>query len=200
MPMVARSLDEFRSDLSVSVRALRANSSFAVVAVLTIAVAIAANSVIFGVVRAVLLKPLPYADPDALSIVWNDFGRGQSLPAVSGSDFLDYRARAGKLADFGAASSSRGNLHGAEGDPEMVEIGTATAAFFPLLGVRPLLGRLFTEQEAVPNGPKVVLVSHRLWTRRFASDRSLVGRTVLVNGEPRTVIGVLPETFRMVLP
>jgi predicted permease len=198
--MVAKFLDELRADLSVALRALRGNPGFALVAVLTIAVAIAANSVIFGVVRAVLLKPLPYADPEALSIVWNDFGRGQSLPAVSGSDFLDYRARAGKLAGFGAASSGRGNLHGAEGDPEMVEIGTATATFFPLLGVRPLAGRLFTEQEAVPNGPKVVLLSHRLWTRRFASDRSLVGRTVLVNGEPRTVIGVLPETFRMVLP
>jgi len=198
--MPANSLDDLRSDLGVALRALRANVGFALVAVSTIAVAIAANSTIFGVVRAVLLKPLPYADPDSLSVIWNDFGRGQSLPAVSGSDFLDYRARAGGLAEFAAASSGRANLHGKEGDPEMVEIGTATATFFPLLGVRPLLGRLFTAQEAVPNGPKLVLLSHRLWSGRFGSDRSILDRTVLVNGEPRTVIGVLPESFRMVLP
>src|SRR2546430_4065810 len=156
--MVPRRLDELRADVGISLRALRCNSGFALVAVLTIAVAIGANSALFGVVRAVLLKPLPYADPQALSIVWNDFGRGQSLPAVSGSDFLDYRKRAGALAEFGAASSGRGNLHGAEGDPEMVEIGTATATFFPLLGVKPVIGQLFTPPEAGPNGPKVVLL------------------------------------------
>src|SRR4051812_50197663 len=104
MSMLARPLDDLRSDLGVALRALRGNIGFALVAVLTIAVAIAANSTIFGVVRAVLLKPLPYRNPEALSIIWNDFGRGQSLPAVSGSDFLDYRARAGGLAEFGAAS------------------------------------------------------------------------------------------------
>src|SRR5438105_5930651 len=200
MPMLARSLDELRADVGVSLRALRGNPGFALVAVLTIAVAIAANSALFGVVRAVLLKPLPYVDPEALSIIWNDFGRGQSLPAASGSDFLDYRERAGGLAEFGAASSGRGNLHGAEGDPEMVEIGTATATFFPLLGVKPVVGRLFTAREAVPNGPKVVLLSHRLWARRFGADPALLGRSVLINGEPRTVIGILPEALRMVLP
>src|SRR5712671_666525 len=183
-------LHELRSDLVVALRALRANAGFAAVAVLTIAVAIAGNSAIFGVVRAVLLKPLPYARPEALVIVWNDFGKGQSLPAVSGPDFLDYRARAGELADFAAASSTRANLHGAEGDPELVEIGTATAGLLPLLGVEPALGRLFTAEEAVPNGPRIVLLSHRFWARRFGSDRSLLGRTLLINGEPRTVIGV----------
>ena len=105
--MLASSLDDLRSDLGVALRALRADAGFALVAVLTIAVAIAANSTIFGVVRAVLLKPMPYVDPEALSVIWNDFGKGQSLPAVSGSDFLDYRERAGGLAEFGAASSGR---------------------------------------------------------------------------------------------
>src|SRR3954470_9499109 len=143
-------------DLKAALREMRSNPGFALVAVLTIAVAIAANSATFGVVRAVLLKPLPYPEPERLAIIWNDFGQGQSLPAVSGSDFLDYRARAGELAEFGAASSGRGNLHGSEGDPEMVEIGTATAQWFPLLGVRPIIGRLFTAQEAVPNGPRIV--------------------------------------------
>src|SRR5256885_3464545 len=137
--MLANSLDDLRSDLAVALRAVRANAGFALVAVLTIAVAIAANSTIFGVVRAVLLKPLPYADPDTLSVIWNDFGRGQSLPAVSGSDFLDYRARAGGLAEFAAARSGRADRHAKEGDPQMVEIGSATATFFPLLGVGPVL-------------------------------------------------------------
>src|SRR3954471_3366281 len=187
-------------DLKAALREMRSNPGFALVAVLTIAVAIAANSAPFGVVRAVLLKPLPYPEPERLAIIWNDFGQGQSLPAVSGSDFLDYRARAGELAEFAPASSSRANLHGSEGDPELVEVGTATAELSPVLGVTPVLGRLFTAEETVPNGPKVVALSHRLWSRRFASDPLMLGRTVLVNGEPRTVIGVLPEGFRLVLP
>src|SRR5256885_3989869 len=139
--MLANFLDDLHSDLAVALRALRGNAGFALVAILTIAVAIAGNSVIFGVVRAVLLKPLPYPDPEELAIIWNDFGQGQSLPAVSGSDFLDYRARAGELAEFVAATSVRGNLHGTEGDPELVEIGSASAGFLPLLGAKPLLGR-----------------------------------------------------------
>ena len=192
--------DDLRSDLSVALRALRANRGFALVAVLTMAVAIAGNTAIFGIVHGVLLKSLPYPDPGGLAIIWSDFGKGQSLPAVSGSDFLDYRARAGELADFAAATSTRANLHGSEGDPELVEIGAATPEFLPLLGAKPLLGRLFTAGEAVQNGPRVVLLSHRLWTRRFNSDPSLVGRSVLVNGEPRTVIGILGERFKLVLP
>src|SRR5436305_14248958 len=102
MPMLVSFLEDLGSDLGLALRALRANAGFALVPVLTIAVAIAANSTIFGVVRAVLLRPLPYADPESLSVIWNDFGRGQSLPAVSGSDFLDYGKRAGGLAEFAA--------------------------------------------------------------------------------------------------
>src|SRR3954462_1699731 len=193
-------LDDLRSDLLLALRALRGNPGFAVVAVLTIAVAIGGNATIFGVVRAVLLKPLPYPEPERPSIVWHDFGQGQSLPAVSGGDFLDYRTRAGALAEFGAATSGRANLHGPEGDPEMVEIGSAPAQLLPMLGAKPLFGRLFTADETVQNGPRVVVLSHQLWARRFASDPSLVGRTVLVNGEPRTVIGVLRDGFKLVLP
>jgi predicted permease len=196
----SRLLDDLRSDCSVAFRALRGHAGFALVAVLTIALAIAGNSAIFGVVRAVLLKPLPYPDPENLAIVWNDFGQGQSFPAVSGADFLDYRARAGEVADFAAATSARANLHGPEGDPELVEVGAASADLLPMLGARPLLGRLFTAQETVQNGPRVVVLTHRLWARRFASDPSLIGRTILLNGEPRTVIGVLREGFRLVLP
>src|SRR5262249_40583277 len=81
-----------------------------------------------------------------------------------------------------------------------VEVGTATADLLPLLGVSAARGRLFTAAETVPNGPRVVVLSHRLWARRFASDPSLLGRSILVNGEPRTVIGVLPGAFRLVLP
>src|SRR5437762_4218389 len=105
-------LQDLRSDFATALRVLRANRGFALIAVLTIAVAIAGNSVVFGVVQAVLLKPLPYEDPQRLSIIWTDFGQGQSFPAVSGPDFLDYRARASELAEFAAASSARANLHG----------------------------------------------------------------------------------------
>src|SRR5689334_18286242 len=104
-------LVDLRSDVRAALRALRAGPAFAVVAILTIAVGIGGNSAIFAVVRAVLLRPLPFPEADRLAIVWNDFGQGQSLPAVSGADYLDYRARAGDLAELEAATSSRANLH-----------------------------------------------------------------------------------------
>jgi predicted permease len=187
-------------DLRLAARALRRTPGFALVAAGTLALGIAANTVIFSVVEGVLIRPLPYADPDRLAIVWNDYGQGQSLPAVSGSDFVDYRARGTAVAEFEATTSARANLSGVDGDPEQVEVGRATAGFLPLLGIQPLLGRLFTASEAVVNGPPVVVLTHALWQRRFAGDPAVVGRTIVLNGVPSTVVGVLPESFRLVLP
>ena len=193
-------MDQIRMDLQHAFRALRRTPGFTAVAVLTLALGIASNAVIFSVVEAVLLRQLPYEKPEGLAMIWNDFGGGQSLPAVSGSDFLDYGKYAGDSAEFAAATSTRLNLSGPEGDPEQVELGRATVGLLPMLGARPILGRLFTAEESVPNGPRVVLLTYGLWKRRFAGDPAVLGSTLVLNGLPATVIGVLPESFHLVLP
>jgi putative ABC transport system permease protein len=192
-------------DLRYSWRALLRTPGFTLAAVVTLALGIGATSTIFTVVNGVLLRPLPYAAPERLANIWNDLGEGaQSLPAVSALDFRDYQVRSRTFEEFAAASGPgvvnlRGNLTGG-GEPERVDLSTVTANFFPLLGVTPALGRHFTAEEEALNGPKVVMVSHRLWQRRYGGDPSLVGRTIQVDGIGHTVIGILPASFRLLLP
>jgi len=192
-------------DLRYAWRALRASPGWTAVAVATLALGIGATTTIFTVVNGVLLRPLAYADPGRLVMIWNDFGVGaQSLPAVSPLDFRDYQIRARSFEGFAAASGAgvanlRGNLTG-DGEPERVDLTTVTANFFPLLGVQPMLGRGFTPEEEVAGGPHVVVLSHRLWLRRYGGDPGLVGRTVQVDGVAHEVIGILPPGFRLELP
>ena len=189
----------------VALRSLLRTPSLTALAVATLALGIGATTTIFTVVNGVLLRPLPYADPDRLAIIWNDMGQGaQSLPAVSALDFRDYKERSRTFEDFAAASGPglvrlRGNLTG-DGDPERVDLSPVTANFFPLFGASPALGRNFTAEEEQPNGPKVAILSHRLWQRRYAGDPSLVGRTIAIDGIAHEVVGILPAQFRLLLP
>ncbi|MGH7528089.1 MAG: ABC transporter permease [Gemmatimonadales bacterium] len=198
-------MSSLTQDLRYAGRALRRTPGFTVVAIVTLALGIGATTTIFTVVNGVLLRPLPYAAADRLANIWNDLGEGaQSLPAVSALDFRDYQARSRAFEEFAAASGSeavnlRGNLTG-DGDPERVDLSTVTANFFPLLGVTPALGRNFTPDEELANGPKVVLVGHDLWQRRYGGDSSLVGRTILVDGISHVVVGILPAGFSLLLP
>src|SRR5688572_6207767 len=192
-------------NLRLALRALRRTPAVTAVAVATLAIGIGATTTIFTVMNGVLLRPLPYEAPDRLAIIWNDLGEGaQSLPAVSALDFRDYRERSRAFEGFAAASGPglvrlRGNLTG-EGDPERVDLSPVTANFFPLLGVTPMLGRNFTADEEVPNGPRVALLSHRLWQRRYGGDPGLVGRAVAIDGVEHEVVGILPARFRLLLP
>ena len=192
-------------DLRYAWRALRRTPGFTLAAVTALALGIGATTTIFTVVNGVLLRPLQYEAPDRLANIWNDLGEGaQSLPAVSPADFRDYKVRSRTFEDFAAASEGdvanlRGNLTG-EGEPERADVVTVTANFFPLLGVRPMLGRQFLPEEEVVNGPHVVMLSHRLWQRRYAGDPSLVGKTIQVDGVAHEVVGVLPRDFTLQLP
>jgi putative ABC transport system permease protein len=192
-------------DLRYALRALRRTPGFTAAAVAALALGIGATTTIFTVVNGVLLRPLQYEAPDRLVNIWNDLGEGaQSLPAVSPLDFRDYKARSRTIADFAAAAEGnvanlRGNLTG-EGEPERADIVTVTANFFPLLGVRPALGRHFLPQEEVVNGPHVIMLSHRLWQRRYAADPSLVGKAIQIDGVAHEVVGILPGDFRLQLP
>ena len=192
-------------DIRYAFRSLRKAPGFTFVAVLTLGLGIGANTTMFSVVNGVLLKPLPYEQPDRLVNIWVDLGVGnQSLPAVHPGDFRDYQQRTTLFEDFAAASggtfrTGAGILTG-DGKPEQVDVSVVTANFFPLLGVKPALGKYFDEEDELIGGAEVAVITHRLWSRRFGSDPSIVGSTVTMDGVGTTIVGVLPPEFRMHLP
>ncbi len=192
-------------DIRYAFRSLRKTPGFTFVAVITLGLGIGANTTMFSVVNGVLLKPLPYEQPDRLVNIWVDLGVGnQSLPAVHPGDFRDYQARAELFEDFAAASggtfrTGAGILTG-DGKPEQVDVSVVTANFFPLLGVEPAVGQYFDEDDELIGGAEVAVITHKLWRRRFGSDPSIVGSTVTMDGVGTTVVGVLPPEFKMHLP
>jgi predicted permease len=192
-------------DIRYGVRMLAKNPGFTIVAVLTLALGIGANTAIFSVVHAVLLRPLPYADPERLAVIWNDYGNeGQSLPAVSPPDFLDYTQIAQQNASFAAASGNRWAVRftpGASDEPPREEdVAFVTADFFSMLGVQPALGRNFRPEDTVVKGPPVAILTDLVWRRKFGADPGIIGRSMEMNGGSFTVVGVLPRGFHLLLP
>jgi putative ABC transport system permease protein len=193
-------------DLVFTLRTWRKAPGFAVVTVFTLALGIGLTVTIFSAVNGVLIQPLPYERPENLANIWVDLGVGnQSLPAVSPMDFRDYQQRAKAFESFAAASGGNvvgaaGVVTGGETEPERVTVSTVTANFFPLLGIQPLYGRQFDANEEVFQGPPVVMLSYRLWRRRYGGDPNLVGRTIELDGVPHAVVGVMPQEFRLLLP
>ena len=192
-------------DFRYAVRALKRAPGFTAAAVVTLALGIGATTTIFTVVNGVLLRPLAYPHANRIANIWNDFGEAaQSLPAVSPLDFRDYQRRSRAFEAFAAASAGnvaglQGNLTGS-GEPERVDLATVTANFFPLFGITPAYGRNFVPEEETPNGPHVVMLSDRLWRRRFGADPALVGKPIQLDGVAYTVVGILPRDFRLALP
>jgi putative ABC transport system permease protein len=169
---------------------------FTAVAVLALALGIGANSSIFSVVNAVLLRPLPFKDPDQLVIV-NETVRREKLEIRPASypDFIDWRDENQSFADIAAFDSPSFSLTGVD-EPERVPGEIVSASYFPLLGVQPKIGRTFLQEEdSTPDASPVAVVSYKLWQRRFGSDPSLVGKTVKINERDFTVVGVMPEGF-----
>ena len=195
-------------DLRQALRQALRRPAASVVPLLTLAVGIGAATAVFSVVNGVLLRPLPYAEPGRLVNVWNDIGEGataQSLPAVSAHDWRYYREHATRFVDFGAAVGggelgATGIVGGEGAAPERVTLGGVSANFFPLLGVRPLLGRGFTPEDDVPGAPRTVVLSHADGLRRFGGDPAVVGTRLEVDAVPRTIVGVLPPSFRLLHP
>jgi putative ABC transport system permease protein len=192
-------------DIRYGARMLAKNPGFTIVAVLTLALGIGANTAIFSVVHAVLLRPLPYADPGRLAVIWNDYGsEGQSLPAVSPPDYLDYTRIAQQNASFAAVSGNRWAVRFAPGasdePPRQEDVAFVTADFFSMLGVRPALGRDFRPEDTVVKGPPVVILTDAIWRREFAADPEIIGRSIEMNGAPFTVVAVLPRGFHLLLP
>ena len=188
-------LAALRHDVAYAVRLLLRAPGFAVVAVLTLALGIGANTAIFSVVNAVALEPLAYPGADRLIFVNSQFTRLDFDKFwISPPEFFDYERSSRAFATLGAYSSSAVNLS-EEGSPERVSAIGMTAGMFDVLGVRPALGRAFSPAEDVPNAEPVAVLGHELWQRSFGGDPSIVGRAVSIDGRSTRVVGVMPAGF-----
>jgi putative ABC transport system permease protein len=188
--------DDLGRDVRFGLRGLRRSPAFVTVAVLCLALGIGANAAIFSVVNAVLLKPLPYGDPDRLvqlneTFTWNGV---EGTGSISYPDFVDWQAQATAFERIGGYVWGNVNLQGTE-QPERLLSVAATADVFPVLGVRPALGRTFAPGEDRPGRDQVVVLSDALWRKRFGADPRIVGRAIALDGKPRTVVGVMPPAF-----
>ena len=187
-------LAELRHDLRYAVRGLRASPGFTAVALLTLAMGIGASTTIFSVANAVLLRPFPYHEPDRIVRLYATNPTTETF-AISEPDYLDWRERVRGLSELAAFTAENLSLLG-DGDPEELGAIAATPSLFPLLGVRPLMGRVFGEEEATPGAPaRVVVLSNALWRTRFGADPRVVGRTLNLSGTSYEVIGVMPPEF-----
>jgi predicted permease len=187
-------------ELKYAVRSLIKTPGFTAVALITVALAIAANTAVFSLVNAVLIRPLPFKDPQKLVLLFEKFSAmGLDQIPVSVPEYLDYEKQLTSYEGIGAFTFANFNLTG--GDmPERVQGANVTPSVFPVLGVQPIKGRVFTQEELGEGKDGVVVVSERLWKRRFNSDPQLVGQQLQMNGRPFTVVGIMPEKFEFPLP
>ncbi|MBX9603839.1 MAG: ABC transporter permease [Bryobacteraceae bacterium] len=187
----------FWNDLRWAFRGFRRAPAFAVTATLMLAVGIGANTAIFSIVNSVLLKPLPFADPERLAMVWErNFPRDRRQNVVAPANYRDWLAEQKSFAAMSLISDTRRNLVGA-GDPEEVRVQGVSGSFFPMLGARPQLGRLLTADDEKPSaGAQAVVLSHSLWERKFGARPDIVGRTINLSGSAHQVVGVLPPGFQ----
>jgi predicted permease len=182
------------ADLRYGFRLLRQSPGFTTIAILALALGIGANTAIFSTLDAVLLRPLPYADPDRLAMVWEDassIGFAHNTPAPA--NYFDWREQNHVFTDI-AATRTRTRAITGDGSAEQLLGYQATANFFPVLGVAPAIGRTFTEAEDRDDA-KVVVIGYALWQRRYAGASDITSRTILLDGETYRVIGVMPRDF-----
>lgn len=202
-------------DLAFATRTLRKNPAFTITAVLTIALGIGASTAIFSVVNAVLLRPLPYARPDGLALIWNDMRARKvvDFPLPPG-DMGEIRQQATAFENVAGISSGRANYVGPDEKAEQITGALVTTNFFTPLGTRIAFGRNFVEADGTPPAPQpqnadpaappppalpnMTILSHAFWTQRLGGDSSVIGKTVQVNGQDALIVGVAPEDFRVV--
>jgi putative ABC transport system permease protein len=196
----ARFLGTLRQDFKYALRRVLKRPGFTAVAVITLALGIGANTAIFSVVNAILLRPLPFDHPERLLLVWQTNPGIMETAPTSFPNYQDWRERNQvfeELAAWASYTTTKFNLTG--GDlPEQVQYALCSSNLFPTLGVKPALGRTFTAQEEEQGGERVVMISHGLWQRRFGADPNFVGKSVTLDGNTYTVVGVLPSDFRFV--
>jgi putative ABC transport system permease protein len=189
-------LHEFRFAL----RSLIKTPGFTIVAVITVALAIAANTAVFSLVNALLIRPLPFKAPESLVLLFEKFSaQGLDQIPVSAPEYIDWEKQTRSYERIAAFNFANFNLTG--GDmPERIQGAVVTPSLFPLLGVQPVKGRVFNDGEFGEGNDGVVMISERLWRRRFNSDPQLVGTQLSVNGRSFTVVGIMPANFEFPLP
>jgi predicted permease len=187
-------------DLRYTFRTLCRDPGFTTFAILIVGLGIGASATVFSVVDTLLLRPLPFRDPERLVWIANHDTSGLSGQTTQVGHLIDLRERNRSFSDMAGYFAFYGvgdNLLSGHGEPERLSGVPVSENFFQVLGIRPQIGRLFTAEECKWHGPKAVLLSHGLWERRFASDAGLVGRAITIDDEPVTVAGVLPASFDM---
>jgi putative ABC transport system permease protein len=189
-------LDEAALDFRHALRMLRRSPGFTIVAVLTLSLGIGANTAIFSVVNSVLIRPLPYHDPAGLVMVWEHYSLGPNPHnTVSPPNFLDWQCRNTVFSGMAYIFDERDILTG-NGEPQEVVVQDVSANFFSVLGVNPILGPGFTPENGKAGHDNVVILSYGLWKERFGGDPAIVGKSIVVNGRPQTVVGVAPQNFQ----
>src|SRR5215213_10442460 len=188
-------INTWTQDVRHALRVLAKSPAFTAAAVLSLAISIGANTAIFSVANAVLLRPLPYPDPDRLAILWQR-SPGLNVPQdwLSTGQYLDVALDNAVFERTAAAIGASFNLTG-NGRPERVDGVRVSSSFFPLFGARVARGRVFSADDDVPGKARVAILSHGFWIRRFGGDPSIVGKTITLNDLPMTVVGVMSASF-----
>src|SRR5882724_5953355 len=195
-PKTEAIMGAFLNDLRYGSRMLLKKPSFTLVAVLTLALGIGANTILFSIVNSVLLRPLPYTNPDKLVMVWETLpkaGVTQNTPAPR--YFLNWKEQNKSFEHISAATTAAVSITG-DGEPERLRGMRVTADLFPMLGIVPAAGRTFLPEEDQYGGNRVAMLSYGLWQRRFAGNRNIVGNSVVLDGAKVIVIGILPTSFQ----
>jgi predicted permease len=188
-------MNSLLADLRFGLRMLRKHPAFTTIAIITLALGIGANTAIFSVVNAVLLKALPVADPDRLVMVYEaKMARGFNRTSVAPGNYLTWKAQQTVFEEIGAFVTQSFTLAGNDG-AEMLEGARVSANIFGLLRLAPGLGRAFTSEEDRPGGERVVILSHGLWRRHFGGARDIVGQSITLDDKPYAIVGVMPEGF-----
>ena len=187
-------------DLRYGARMLLKNPGYTLTAVLTLALGVGANTAIFSVVYAVLLRPLPYHEPERLALLWTKLDKlGLEQAPVSEPEALDFREQSKLFEGFGVLSGSSFALTG-NGEPEQLNGAEISTNFFSLLGTKIKAGRDFASDEEKPGAPRVAILSHGFWRRRFGGEQSVIGSAIILSGRPTTVVGILPANFALMVP
>lgn len=184
------------SDVRFAVRSLRRRPGFTSIAMVTLGLGIGATTTLFGVVKQVLLTPLPYGHPESLAVVWSAW-KGYDQTWLSYDEWEGWKARVPAFADIGLFADGSVTFDG--DSPERIHSANVQANLFPILGVKPMLGRDFSAEEDRPNGPSAVILGYSLWQRRYGGDPSVIGRTIQVSGQSAKIVGVMPSDFRLPL-
>ena len=188
--------EAFRQDVTFAVRVFARNPGFFAIAVAALALGIGANTAIFSVMNEVLLADLPYREPERLAMVWeHNRPRNQPMNVISPANYLDWKDQNTVFEQIAAFRDAPVNLTGVD-DPEQIGGQAVTPNFFSLLGAQPARGRTFTEDDGKLDAPAVVILSWGLWQRRFGSDQQIVGKTVKLNQNDYTIIGIMPPEFK----